>query len=303
MAKTMEKELVLVGSTRYDYVDSLRAAIENMNAVWTGWNFKIRNEWRNVISERIKTDGQFPVYFYLSKIKGGSGFVEYVATATEIRMSDVPIPSPDPKLTNPSEEDFPTDDFKTYTWFKLSAVELVGPLDIRSFSDIDTEEPVSPSQMRSAFAYAFLSEEIEVSPEVETPLVSPAITVERDLRKYLIQNLNSLEKGLKLHQEQDQNGEEYAIEAGKMRIDILARDKEGALVVIELKAGVADLATFGQISAYMGWTKNNLAKNGKVRGIIVANHFEEKVKFAVQSVSNIKLKRYSLRFEFSDEKI
>lgn len=73
-------------------------------------------------------------------------------------------------------------------------------------------------------------------------------------------------------------------------------------MIIELKAGVADLATFGQISAYMGWTKNNLAENRKVRGIIVANDFEEKVKFAVQSVSNIKLKRYALRFEFGDEK-
>ena len=108
---------------------------------------------------------------------------------------------------------------------------------------------------------------------------------------------------MKLHQEQDRNGEEYAIEGGRMRIDILGRDSEGTYVIVELKAGIADLATFGQISAYMGWTKNNLAKNGKVRGIIVANDFEEKLKFAVQSVSNVKLKRYALKFEFGDEHV
>jgi hypothetical protein len=298
----MEKVLVLVGSTDNDYVDSLRVSLENMKSVWTAWNFKVRSEWRNVISDRIKNDGELPFYFYLSKKKGGSGTVEYVALVNEIRISDTPIASPDPELTNPGEEAFPTEDFKTYTWFKLSAVNPVGPLDIRSFSDIETEAPINPSQLIASFAYAFLSEELEVSPQAETPSISPAITVERDLRKYLIQNLTSLEPGLKLHQEQDRNGEEYPIEAGRMRIDILARDSEGTYVIIELKAGVADLATFGQISAYIGWIKTNLAKKGKVRGIIVASDFEEKAKFAVQSVSNIKLKKYALKFEFADEK-
>ncbi len=299
----MEKSLVLVGSTNNDYVDSLRGTIENKGSVWTAWNFKIRNEWRNVIAQRIKDDGEFPLYLYLSKIKGGSGTVEYVATTKEIRMSDVPIPSPDIDLTNPGEEDAPTDNFKTYTWFKHSAVEPVGPLDIKSFSDIDTETPISPPQMRSAFAYAFLSEEVEANLEAELPSVAPAITVERDLRKYLIENLNSLEKGMRLYEEQGRNGEEYPIEAGRMRIDILAKDKENSFVVIELKAGVADIATFGQISAYMGWMKNNLAKNDKLRGIIVANDFEEKIKFAAQSVSNIKLKKYLLKFDFRDEQV
>ena len=299
----MEKTLVLVGSTNNDYVDSLRAFIENKNSVWTAWTFRIRSEWRNEILNRLKNDGEFPIYFYLSKKRGGSGKVEYVALVNEIRISDAPIASPDAELTNTGEEAFPTDDFSSYTWFKISTVDPVGPFQIESFSDIETEIPINPSQLISSFAYAFLSEEILAGPQPEMPSVSPAISVERDLRKYLVQNLESIEPGLKLHLEQDRNGEEYPIEAGRMRIDILAKDVNDNFVVIELKAGVADLATFGQISAYIGWVKTNLAKNGNVRGLIVANDFEEKVKFAIQSVSNIKLKKYALKFEFSDEKV
>lgn len=299
----MEKTLVLIGSTDNDYVDSLKAFIENGKSVWTAWSFRIRTEWRNVISNRIKNEGDFPLYFYLSKKRGGSGKVEHIALVNEMRMSDTPITSPDPELTNTGEEAFPTDDFKSYTWFKLSAVDPVGPFDIGSFSDIETEAPINPSQLISAFAYSFLSEEFVVSPQAEIQSVSPAISVERDLRKYLVQNLESLEPGLKLHLEPDRNGEEYPIEAGRMRIDILAKDVNDNFVVIELKAGVADLTTFGQISAYIGWVKTNLAKNGNVRGLIVANDFEEKMKFAVKSVSNIKLKKYVLRFDFGEEKL
>ena len=51
--------------------------------------------------------------------------------------------------------------------------------------------------------------------------------------------------------------------------------------------------TFGQISAYMGWVKQSLAKQKDVRGIIVANSFEEKLKYAVALVPNIRLKRYA----------
>lgn len=120
------------------------------------------------------------------------------------------------------------------------------------------------------------------------------------MRKYLVVNLNSLEPGLKLYQDKERTGEEYPIEGGRMRIDILAKDMTDILVVIELKAGVADLSTFGQVSAYVGWVKENLAKDGNVRGIIVANDFEEKVRFAIKSVPHIELKRYKLEFQFGD---
>jgi RecB family endonuclease NucS len=161
-----------------------------------------------------------------------------------------------------------------------------------------TEEPVNPSQLINAFAYAFIvPEEIEqpTGAEESTAVPQSISVVERTLRKYIAGNLESLEPDLKLV------SEEYSIEAGRMRIDILAKDGDANYVVIELKAEIADQSTFGQISAYMGWVKKNLAKDGFVRGIIVANDFDDRIKYAVQSGSNIKLKRYKLNFQFGDE--
>lgn len=299
----LKENLVLIGSTNYDYVESLRAFIKNKGQpVWTSWNFRIRNEWRSTISDRIKADGKFPLLFYLSKKMGGSGTIEDVGLVCDIRMGDTPIPTPDKDFTNAGEENYPSDEFKSYTWFRHSAVDPVGPLDIHSFRDIDTEDPVNPSQLIASFAYAFVADESELaSPAEETTFTQTSISVERDLRKYLVPNLDSLESGLKLYTDQEKSGEEYLIEAGRMRIDILARDQQNNYVVVELKAGVADQSTFGQLSAYMGWIKKNLAKGENVRGMIVANDFDDKIKYAVQSVSNIKLKRYVLEFKFEDE--
>ncbi|MEM3698179.1 MAG: endonuclease NucS [Candidatus Bathyarchaeia archaeon] len=298
----LEDSLVLVGSTRYDYVESLRAFIQNKGFVWSSWNFRIREQWRETILKRIKTKGKFPIFFYMSKKKGGSGLVEYVGSVSEIRMVDIPTKTPDPSFTNPGEEDFPTEDFKSYTWFKFSAVDPVGPFELQIFRDIETEDPVIPSQLKSAFAYAFIAEGYEEVRLEEEPIMPTSISVERDLRKYLVAKLNFLEQGLKLYQDQERTGEEYPIEGGKMRIDILAKDPKDNFVVVELKAGVADVSTFGQISAYIGWVKENLAKNSNARGIIVANDFDDKIKYAVKSNPQIKLKRYKLMFEFEDIK-
>jgi len=37
----------------------------------------------------------------MSKKMGGRGLVEFVGIASDIRISDVPIETPDPKFTNP----------------------------------------------------------------------------------------------------------------------------------------------------------------------------------------------------------
>jgi len=290
--KQLQEKLVLVGSTNRTYVEELRDFIQDKGFVWSSWDFRIREEWRQAILDRIKTQGEFPVYFYMSKKMGGKGLVEFVGIASDIRSSDVPIETPDPKFTNPGEED-------NHTWFKFSAIKRVGPFDLQVFRDIDTKNPVVPSQLISSFAYAYLTDDAE-KVTLEEEEITTSISVERDLRKYLIHNLSSLERGLRLYQDQDRTGEEYPIESGRMRIDILAKDDQDNFVVIELKAGVADLSTFGQISAYLGWIKDNLARNSNVRGIIVASDFDEKIRYALKLTPNIKLKKYKLKFEFED---
>lgn len=119
-----------------------------------------------------------------------------------------------------------------------------------------------------------------------------ALSVERDIQNYIANNPESLEKGLKIQEK------EYATKIG--RIDILCIDKNSNYVVIEVKAGVADISTFGQISSYIGVVQEDLAKGQKVRGIIVANNFDEKLKKAILTNPLISLKKYNVKFQFED---
>jgi len=137
------------------------------------------------------------------------------------------------------------------------------------------------------------------SPDADEEAVETALSLEYDLENSLLGNLGQLEKGLQLFKENGVVGQQVdAKTAG--RIDLLAIDSEGDLVVIELKAGEADRQVAGQIQAYMGWVKENLAKQRKVRGIIVASEFTDRLSYAIKVVPNLSLKRYQIVFKFSD---
>lgn len=293
---SQKEALVLIGSTHVGYVSSLLDFVKKRKAVWTAWDFRVRSEWRKAILDRLKSQGKFPMFFYLSKKKGGTGKVGFVGVFDDVRISDVPIKSPDLSLTTEDEREFPTDDFPSYTWFRFYEIATFGPIDLSYFMDIDTEDPIVPSQLRSAFAYAYLPEDFAEKIEEKEYMPEIGVSVEKDLRRYLVMDLESLEPGLQLFSGNGGTGEEYSTDVG--RIDILAVDKDKNLVVIELKAGDANSSAYGQISAYMGWVQQKLAKGKKVRGIIVANNFDDKLKYAVALHPDISLKKYELRFEF-----
>ena len=88
-------------------------------------------------------------------------------------------------------------------------------------------------------------------------------------------------------------GRERSTDAG--RIDILAQDETGKTVVIELKAGVAPPEALTQLLAYMGVVAN---EHATVRGILVAEDFHSRLKFAAKAVPSVQLRRYRFRFTF-----
>jgi len=114
--------------------------------------------------------------------------------------------------------------------------------------------------------------------------------LERDLQVALRSNIQQLEDGLVIID----NGKEYATDAG--RVDILARDRGDAIVVIELKAGTAAPEALTQLLAYMGTVRKQ--EGQAVRGILVAGDFHPRVIFAARAVPNVKLCRYRFKFTF-----
>lgn len=133
----------------------------------------------------------------------------------------------------------------------------------------------------------------DLSPTTVEKEASQWMSLERDMQAALRVDINQLEQGLTIIDD----GAERSVDSGF--IDITARDASGATVVIELKAGPAGQRAIAQVLTYMGEVAAE-EENGKVRGILVGSSFDAKAKAAARMVPNLILRRYSVRFLFSD---
>ncbi len=173
------------------------------------------------------------------------------------------------RLTELVKENFPNSKWQKshYDWYKSQI--KTGKIEITNLMDN--------------------TDNIEGEKIEEQAVTEFAISIEKDLQIYLANRLNEIEPGLTLI------GTEYGTAAGF--IDILCKDKNGDYVVIETKAGKAKDAALGQILGYIG----ALIENGiheKVRGILVASDFDNRIILASKAIQNISLTKYNLSFKF-----
>ena len=123
---------------------------------------------------------------------------------------------------------------------------------------------------------------------------SSEFLLERDLQRYLAENLDCIEPGLRLYEEDDIKGLEFEAGNGR-RIDILAIDKDGAFVVLELKVSKGYDRVVGQLLRYVNWVRKNLVEPGqRVRGIIICRTMSEDLRLACASIKDIELFEYQL---------
>ena len=120
--------------------------------------------------------------------------------------------------------------------------------------------------------------------------VGQTFGLERDMQIALRTGIAQLEPGMEVVD----GGSEKRVAAGN--IDILARDKNGVLTVIELKAGTSKPESVAQILGYMGCIAEEFGE--QVRGILIAADHATRVSFAAKAVPNLALKTYRYRFEF-----
>ena len=115
--------------------------------------------------------------------------------------------------------------------------------------------------------------------------------LEANLENFLAERIEQLEKGLILVARQLDTKE-----VG--RLDLLCRDKEKSLVVVELKKMRAGSSIIDQIQRYMGWVMDHKAKKGqKVKGIIVVGKKDTALEYAVKANPLIKVKSFSVHFD------
>lgn len=130
--------------------------------------------------------------------------------------------------------------------------------------------------------------------DAEVQAGSTEFLLERDLQRYLAENLECIEPGLRLYESDGIRGIEFEAGGGR-RIDILAVDKGAALVVLELKVSKGYDRVVGQLLRYVNWIRLNVAEPGQhVRGIIVCRTMSEDLRLACASIKDIDLYEYRL---------
>jgi hypothetical protein len=125
---------------------------------------------------------------------------------------------------------------------------------------------------------------------------SSAFAAEDDLRDYLANNIEKVEPGLTLFTDEDgKEGVEYSIDENSRRIDLLAVDKEGVFVVIELKVKHGHDRVIGQALYYKNMVKRKFNVEN-VRIIIIGKEITPQLKIAAEDLPGVELFEYKMFF-------
>jgi hypothetical protein len=156
-----------------------------------------------------------------------------------------------------------------------------------------------PKSILNNFYTKFLSEHydgaeiIDDRKHLKTEKFMNNFSYKDDVQDILAKDLEAIETGLILYKSDENNGIKYP--AGGKYIDILAMDKDGNYVVIEIDYGRGYETKIGEVLRNKNWIEKNIAKAGqKVRGIIISNEITEDLMMACINLSEIELYEYEI---------
>lgn len=124
--------------------------------------------------------------------------------------------------------------------------------------------------------------------------------LEKHLEDFLVKNWKHTELGKTFDIVSDEEGvigQQYRTDTGPIDILAISKDKK-VLLVIELKKGRGSDTVLGQIQRYMGYVQEELATDGqKVRGVIIAQEEDNRLRRALIVAPNIDFYRYEVTFK------
>jgi restriction system protein len=137
-------------------------------------------------------------------------------------------------------------------------------------------------------------------PIVENPT---AFALEKHLETFLVQNWNRTElaQQYSIYEEDGEMvGQQYQTDAGAIDVLAISKDRK-RILVLELKRGRASDVVVGQILRYMGFVKEQIAEADQiVEGLIIALEDDQKLRWALLAVPNIKFYRYEISFKLRE---
>lgn len=167
-------------------------------------------------------------------------------------------------------------------------------------------ETISTEQLENELKeiVSFFKECLNIELKDESSSMSSGLFyMEQQLEDFIIENWDGTEFGKEfdlIYKDGELISQQYMTDIG--RIDILAKDKkDGSHVVIELKRNQTSDDTVGQITRYMGWIEENL-HDDKVKGIIVAGKYDEKLYYAQKRLKDIEVFLYEVNFKLNEYK-
>lgn len=153
----------------------------------------------------------------------------------------------------------------------------------------------SLSVLRRYLQYRLAKGESEDEVAIEEAEFEPLTTdanfkIEKEMQAQVRLQIGQIEAGLIVVDD----GLETVVATGK--IDILARDANGVLLVIELKAGKCPAGAIEQVLAYAH--SLCLERQEKVRAMLIAGSFSDRQRAAAKRAVDLELKTYAYSLSF-----
>lgn len=127
-----------------------------------------------------------------------------------------------------------------------------------------------------------------------------AFAMESHLEEFLVKNWKHTELGKDYdiyEVDGEKVGQQFATDTGPLDILAISKDRK-TLLVVELKRGRASDVVVGQVLRYMGFVQEELAEEGqKVKGVIIAQENDNRLKRALVMTPSIDFLRYEIRFK------
>ena len=120
---------------------------------------------------------------------------------------------------------------------------------------------------------------------------------EHELHLYLLNNLETIEPGLTLYGKENLDGLQFKC-LGK-KLDLLAEDREGGLVAIEIKFNYGTPESMGQILGYLAVIRRLRRFAGRrLRGLLVCRKASEHLLLAAEDIGYVAVYEYTPELRF-----